>query len=148
MKTTTLNQEAYKAIQTIFQSGEVSSLTFLKNGKVSVKYHTEPNVVYYNEKENTLDIVSGELEIRKSLEDVKIKPKVKITVREVEKLNVIDEELKQLLSDMDLAKQEMDKAFSKMLKPKKSLFERFYDKVGNWLSNGKSFAPNELKTFA
>lgn len=143
----TLNQEAYKAIQEIFQSGEVSRIVFLKNGKVSVKYHTEPNVVYYKDGNKTLDVISDELEIRKSLEDVKIKPKLKITVTEVKKLNVIDEELKQLLSDMDYARQAMDKAFSAMLEPKKSLFERFYDRVGNFLSNGKSFAPNELKTF-
>lgn len=148
----TLNQEAYQAIQTIFQSGEVSRIVFLKNGKVSVKYHTEPNVIYYKEGDKTLDIVSSELEIRKSLEDVKIRPKVKITIAEIEKLNAIDEELKQSLekciSDMDYARQAMYKAFSAMLEPKKSLFERFYDRVGNFLSNGKSLAPNELKTFA
>ena len=31
---------------------------------------------------------------------------------------------------------------------RKSLFERFYDAVGNFIGGGKSFAPNELKTFA
>jgi len=29
----------------------------------------------------------------------------------------------------------------------KTLFERFYDSVTNFLSKGKSFAPNELKSF-
>lgn len=29
----------------------------------------------------------------------------------------------------------------------KKLFERFYDSVTNFLSGGKSFAPNELKSF-
>lgn len=29
----------------------------------------------------------------------------------------------------------------------KNLFERFYDAVGQFLSNGKSFAPNECKSF-
>lgn len=48
-----------------------------------------------------------------------MKPKVKITITEAEQLQ----------------------------SKKKSLFERFYDGVGNFLSGGKSFVPGELKSF-
>lgn len=50
----------------------------------------------------------------------RMKPKVKITVSEIEKLNAISKEVK------------------------KSLFERFYDSVGNFIGGGKSFSPKEL----
>ena len=51
------------------------------------------------------------------------KPPVRITVSEIEKLNLISKEVR------------------------KSWFERFYDSVSNILSNGKSFAPAELNGF-
>lgn len=124
----TQNQDAFKAIQQIFEFGEVQRITFLKKGKVSVKYRTEPNVVYYNEKDLTLDIISGELEIRKSLARVSNKPKLVVTKQELNVLNKMNNE-----------------AFFEV---KPSLFERFYDYVGNFINGGKSIAPAELKTFA
>lgn len=33
------------------------------------------------------------------------------------------------------------------IKVKNSIFERFYDYVGNFINGGKSIAPNELKPF-
>lgn len=51
------------------------------------------------------------------------KPTVRITVSEIEKLNLISKEVR------------------------KSWFEIFYDSVSNILNNGKSFAPAELKVF-
>lgn len=51
------------------------------------------------------------------------KPPVRITVSEIEKLNLISNEVR------------------------KSWFERFHDSVSKFLSNGKSFAPAELNGF-
>lgn len=56
-----------------------------------------------------------------------MKPKVKITITEAKQLQSIMEELSVM--------------------QKRSIFERFYDSITNLISNRKSFAPNELKTF-
>lgn len=68
-----------------------------------------------------------------------MKPKVKITITEAYQLQEICKE-----SNIDFP--ELDKFLFK-LNDKRSLFERFYDLVGKFLSGGKSFAPNELKSF-
>ena len=68
-----------------------------------------------------------------------MKPKVKITITEAYQLQEICKE-----SNIDFP--ELDKFIFK-LNDKRSLFERFYDYMTNLLSRGKSFAPNELKSF-
>lgn len=67
-----------------------------------------------------------------------MKPKVKITITEAEQLYKILKESGVSIPSLNF---EMHQA------KKKSLFERFYDRVGMLLTVGKSFAPNELKPF-
>lgn len=113
----------YNDIQSLFKSGEIQTIKFSKSGRVFVKFKKEPRLVNYQANENVLQTIIEDAKIRESLEVVTMNPKVKITVSEIEKLNFIANEVK------------------------KSLFERFYDSVSYWLGSGKSFAPNELKSF-
>lgn len=68
-----------------------------------------------------------------------MKPKLKMSVDEFVKLNTIEAEV--FTSGIS------NKIPELMSKLKKSRFERFYDAIGNFIGGGKSFAPNELKTF-
>lgn len=98
-----------------------------------------------------------------------MKSKVKITVSEINKMKVISEELNGDLSiaeipfskrsdtELFMSREEMYINFTKGIKnnipeyveklKNRSPFEKFYDQVTNFLSNGKSFTPNELKSF-
>lgn len=115
----------YNDIQSLFKSGEIQTIKFAKNGKVSVKFRTEPRAVTFSKHDDVMNVIIEESKLRESLEPVKIvKPKVRLSVDEFVKIHTMEAELK-----------------------KPSLFERFYDAVGNFIGGGKSFAPNELKTF-
>lgn len=48
---------------------------------------------------------------------------------------------------MRMTMEEMKKLNYHFNSIKKSRFEKFYDSISNFLSKGKSFAPNELKSF-
>lgn len=102
-----------------------------------------------------------------------MKQKLKMTVKEFVSLNTIEEEVNidVYLGDEILPKSNRldivckidsdglkkacegaSKSFIEFHKSinllkRKSRFERFYDSVTNFLSGGKSFAPNELKSF-
>lgn len=65
-----------------------------------------------------------------------MKPKVKITITEAEQLQLILKESGVSIPSLNFAIHQAKK---------KSLFERFYDGAGNFLSGGKSFSPQELK---
>lgn len=65
-----------------------------------------------------------------------MKPKVKITITEAEQLQRILKESGASIPSINFAMHQAKK---------KSLFERFYDRVGMLLSGGKSFSPRELK---
>ncbi len=118
----------YNYIQSLFKSGEIQTIKFAKNGKVMVKFRTEPRAVTYPANEKNIQYIIEDAKLRESLEVIKFrnrKPKIKLSVDEFVKIHTMEAEFK-----------------------KPSLFERFYDSVSNFIGGGKSFAPNELKTFA
>lgn len=128
-----MKQSILNEINSLFETGEIETIKFSKTGKVSVKYVKEPYIIQHAKSANIIEEIKEYAEIYKSLEKVVKKPNLVIAVAEIEKINVIAEEVK----FMPIAKSE-----------NKSRFERFYDAVGKFLGGGKSFAPNELKTFA
>lgn len=69
-----------------------------------------------------------------------MKPKAKITISEINKLNVIDEEILWLGIKNNIP-EFIDKLNNR------SLFDKFYDSISNFLSKGKSFVTDELKPF-
>ncbi len=109
----------------------------------------------------------------KSKNNILMKQKLKMTVKEFVSLNTIEEEVNidVYLGDEILPKSNRldivckidsdglkkacecaSKSFIEFHKSinllkRKSRFERLYDSVTNFLSGGKSFAPNELKSF-
>lgn len=119
-----MNQNTYNEIQSLFQSGEVKSISFNELGNITVKYKKEPYVIRYKKSNNPVQTILEDIEVYKSLEAVEMKPKLKLTVDEFVKIHTLAADLK-----------------------KPSLFERFYDSVSNFIGGGKSFAPNELKSF-
>lgn len=123
----------YNDIQSLFKSGEIQTIKFAKNGKVSVKFRTEPRAVTFSKHDDVMNVIIEESKLRESLEPVKIvKPKVKLSVDEFVKIHTMEAELK---------KPSLFERFSMS-------FEKFYDFGSNLIGGGKSFAPNELKTFA
>lgn len=147
-----MKQSILNEINSLFETGEIQTIKFSKTGKTTVKYVKEPKLIQYSKCDNILQVIKEHAELSKILEKLEMKPKLKLTVDEFVKTNTIDQDFKNQLekcvSDMEFAKKSMDKAFARMLEPKKTLFERFYDTVGNWLGGGKSFAPDECKSFA
>lgn len=132
----------YNDIQSLFKSGEIQTIKFAKNGKVMVKFRTEPRAVTFSKHDDVMNVIIEESKLRESLQPVKIvKPKVLITLEELNKLNVIAHEV-----EFNPVRYKADKNFTKITKI--GLFERFYDRMSNFIGGDKSFAPNELKTFA
>ena len=129
----------YNDIQSLFKSGEIQTIKFSKTGRVTVKFKKEPHITVYENSESLFQILIDDAKLRESLDVVKMKPKVNISVSEIEKLNIICEEVG--------IKSLSNKIPDLVYKFRKSRFERFYDSVTNFLSSGKSFAPNELKSF-
>lgn len=129
MKTTTYND-----IQSLFKSGEIQTIKFSKTGRVSVKFIKQSQSVTYQKSKNVMEQIKKDAEFFS-----KEKPKVKITITEAEQLQKILKESGVSVPSLNFAMHQAKK---------KSLFERFYDRVGMFLSGGKSFAPNELKTLA
>lgn len=117
-----------KQIEKLFESGEIQTITLRKTGRITVKFKKEPHLVTYPKNENNLQYIMEDAKMRESLEPVVMKPKVKVDISQDVYFNTYEVK------------------WSKTVK-RKSLFERFYDNVSYWLGGGKSFAPNELKTF-
>lgn len=63
------------------------------------------------------------------------------------KLRVVFSAKNEFTPKMRMRMEEMKKLNYHFNQVKKSRFERFYDSATNLLSGGKSFAPNELKSF-
>jgi len=114
-------------INSLFETGEIQTIKFSKTGKTTVKYVKEPKLIQYSKCDNILQVIKEHAELSKSLEKVEMKPKLKLTVAEIEKLNVIACEVGY---------------------KKQSAFHDWIDRVGFWLGGGKSFAPDECKSFA
>lgn len=143
-----MKKTIYNDIQSLFKSGEIQTIKFSKNGNVSVKFTKQSHSVTYPKGENVIEQIKKDAEFFS-----KENPKVLITIDEVNKLNGISNELN--LPKMFTCGENFNPKISGIIPMfeytktiKKSRFERFYDSVTNFLSGGKSFAPNECKTFA
>lgn len=130
MKTTTYND-----IQSLFKSGEIQTIKFSKTGRVSVKFVKQSHLVTYPKSENVIDQIKKDAEF---FNEVKQPVVIKLTEAM---------QLQDIFKESGITCDSLDNALNGF-KPKKSLFERFYDATTNFLSGGKSFAPNELKTFS
>lgn len=130
----------YNDIQSLFKSGEIQTIKFAKNGKVMVKFRTEPRAVTFSKHDDVMNVIIEESKLRESLEPVKIvKPKLTMTIEGAERLN-------KAFKESNLACLSLSNALHKA--DSRSYFEKFYDYMSSIIGGGKSFAPNELKTFA